>query len=111
MTTLAYRNGRYISRRHLLKHLQTASTVIYFNYKYYKSTIYYLEGDTFNTKLSLACALIPAFLDAGAKTLKWATTAGQKLVNSTSYTKVAFQVTDGTNTPKQEITNTVKSKI
>jgi len=52
--------------------------------------IYYLEGDTFNAKLSLACALVPAFLDAGAKVAKWATTAyratkaGQKLVNSTS---------------------------
>lgn len=52
--------------------------------------IYYIEGDIENAKISFMCAAIPAFLDAGAKGLKWgsnafkATKVGNKLVNSTS---------------------------
>lgn len=76
--------------------------------------IYALEGDTFNAMLSLACAAVPAFLDAGAKGLKWgtkafkATKAGQKLVNSTS--KVFKYSSRVTKTIKTAICRTASTK-
>ncbi len=63
--------------------------------------IYFMEGDYINAGISFACAAVPAFLDAGAKTGKWltkgfrATKAGQKLVTKTAKVfNYAAKVTD-----------------
>ena len=62
--------------------------------------LYFVEGDYVMAGISLACALIPAFFDAGVKGVKWAgnafraTKAGQKLVQNTKVLNYASKVTN-----------------